>query len=119
MGKIRLERMQFYAYHGHYPEEKVAGTKFEIDLTLETSLKKAGISDELTDTLNYQEAYAIVREVMGNSYNLLEHIAHHILTKLKDQFSELETACVKISKMNPPMGGQMRCVSVEMKLNEI
>ena len=119
MGNIRLEKMQFYAYHGHYPEEKVVGTKFEVDLMMESSLNAAGKSDDLVDTLNYQEAYEVVKEVMGNSYNLLEHIAHQILTNLKSQFSQLEFAQVKISKMNPPMGGQMQCVSVEMNLDEI
>ena len=34
---VFLERMQFYGYHGHNPEERTLGQRFEVDVSLETS----------------------------------------------------------------------------------
>jgi len=119
MGKIILEKMQFLAYHGHYPEEKVVGNKFEVDLKIEAPLTSAGKSDDLNDTLNYQLAYAIVKKVMDQKYNLLEKIGYEILNEIQSAFSEIGDATVYIRKINPPMGGQMDNVAVEMNLQDL
>lgn len=114
MGCIHLEGMEFYAYHGHYDVEKVVGTKFVVDLTLETDLKVAGKSDKLEDTINYQEIYKVIQEVMKHKSNLIENVAHRIMNAVYDRFETINKATVKLSKMNPPLGGKLKCVSVTM-----
>jgi dihydroneopterin aldolase len=114
MGLIHLNDMEFYAYHGCFKEEQVAGNWFLVNLTLETDLNKAGETDNIKDTLNYQAAYALVKHEMAQKSNLLEHVAKRILDKLFQTFSQLEYARINISKMNPPMGGRMKSVGVEM-----
>jgi 7,8-dihydroneopterin aldolase/epimerase/oxygenase len=115
MGLIHLEDMEFYAYHGCFREEQIAGNRFLVNLTLETGMDKASATDDITDTLNYQTAYGIVKREMSVKSHLLEHIARRILDTLFMKFPNLDSASVKVSKMNPPMGGSMRCVSVEME----
>ena len=115
MGIIEIEGMEFYAYHGHFPVEQVVGNRFIVDLTLFTDCTKAAKSDDLVDALNYQEVYLVVKEEMQIASHLLEHVAGRILQRLYREFESLEKAQVKISKLNPPMGGEIGKVSVTME----
>lgn len=115
MNKIIISGMEFFAFHGHYPEEKLAGNKFLVDLVMFTDTSKAEKTDELDDALNYQVAYAIVSDILTNTKsNLLEKIADNVLTAIFDEFPELQKATITIKKINPPMGGQIDHVGVEI-----
>jgi len=116
MGVIRIEEMEFYAYHGHYQEEQIVGNKFLVDLEMHTDTEKAAQTDNLKDALNYQVAYKLVKKEMDSASHLLEHIGGRILDALYKEFGDaLEKCSVKVSKMNPPMGGKMNCVSVTVE----
>lgn len=115
MGTIHLENMEFYAYHGHFEEEQIVGNQFLVNLTLKTNMEKAAVSDNLEDALNYQAAYKIIQEEMKKKSHLLENIAGRILDAIYDNFEGISQAEVKVSKLNPPMGGVMDNVSVTMK----
>ncbi len=115
MGLIQIEEMEFYAFHGHYEEEQIVGNRFLVNLDMETNMAAAAESDQLEDALNYQAAYRLVKnEMKRTKSNLLENIGKRILDALYEEFDEIDKATIKISKMNPPMGGPMRCVSVTM-----
>ena len=115
MGVIELEGMEFYAYHGHFAKEQIVGNRFIVDLTLFTDCTTAAKSDELIDALNYQSAYLIVKEEMQIKSHLLEHVAERILKHLYVDFETIEKAKIKISKLNPPLGGQIEKVSVTLE----
>ncbi len=106
--------MEFYSYHGHYEEERIVGNRFLVDLMMETDCEAASKSDILADALDYQRAYELIREEMKSKSYLLEHIAHRILDTLFENFDNLEKAEIKVSKLNPPMGGKIRAVSVTL-----
>ncbi len=114
MGLIRIEDMEFYAFHGHYREEQIVGNHFMVDVAIETDTDRAGKSDELRDTLNYQTAYIVVKREMEINSKLLEHIATRILNALYNELSGVRKATVKVSKLNPVMGGRIGRVSVEI-----
>ncbi|HKK58853.1 MAG TPA: dihydroneopterin aldolase [Salinivirga sp.] len=114
MGKIQIENMEFYAYHGCYKEEQVVGNHFLVDLTLETDCKKPMKSDNLEDALNYLKVYEFVKAEMQIKSHLLEHVAGRILETLYAEFDQIEHATVKVRKMNPPLGGKMESVSVTL-----
>ena len=111
MGVIEIEGMEFYAYHGHFAEEQVVGNRFIVDLTLFTDCAEASKNDDLMDALDYQIVYLIVKEEMQIKSHLLEHVAGRILDRFIG-FESIEKVKVKISKLNPPMGGQIEKVSV-------
>ena len=116
MNKILITGMEFFAFHGHYEEEKLAGNKFVVDLTLWYNTRKAEQSDNLEDALNYQSVYISVKEVISNTkVNLLEHLAAKILDTLFSEFDNLRKAEVYLKKVNPPMGGQIKDVGVVMR----
>jgi len=115
MALIEIEGMEFYAFHGHFAVEKVAGNRFLVNLQIEADCSNAGLTDHLEDTLDYQKAYLAVKEEMAIPSDLLEHVAQRIINRIKDEFPEAQKVSVKVSKMNPPMGGQIRKVSVTME----
>ena len=105
MGQIKIENMEFYAFHGHYREEQIVGSKFLVDLTIDADLSRPSDSDKLKDAINYQLAYRLVKEEMEKKSKLLENTAKRILDIIYDNFEGIREVTVKISKMNPPMGG--------------
>lgn len=111
---IELENMEFFAYHGCYKEEQVVGNQFVVNLRLETSNIDAISSDRLKDAINYQKAYELVKKEILVTSHLLEHVSGRILQSLFQEFTLLDSATVKVSKLNPPMGGKMDRVSVTL-----
>jgi len=118
MGMISLEGMDFFAYHGCFAEEQVIGTRFIVDLFFETDTSPAEVSDDLKQTVNYQSVYQLVKKEMEVKAHLLEHVAHRILKSVTVSFPAIRAAEVKISKLNPPLGGKIDRVSVTLSTND-
>jgi len=116
MSLISIEGMEFFAYHGCFKEEQIIGTKFIVDLFIETETSLAEETDDLTKTINYQEVYSIVKKEMKIKSKLLENVGRRILSSLKYNFPETKNATIKISKLNPPLGGKMKNVSLTIEL---
>jgi dihydroneopterin aldolase len=120
MGKIKIEEMEFYAFHGHYREEQIVGNRFLVDLELKTDFRKPAHSDQLRDAVNYQQAYQIVKnEMRRTKSNLLENIGKRILDALFAEMDGIQKATVRIRKLNPPMGGPIRSVGIKMSRKSI
>lgn len=112
VGVIELEEMEFYAYHGCFKEEQVVGNRFIVNVTLETDCSVSSVTDNIDDALNYVSVYKLVKEQMKQNSDLLEHLNKRIIDSIYDHFPQIIKATAKVSKMNPPMGGQMKCVSL-------
>jgi len=112
MGLIQIENMEFYSFHGHFKEERIVGNRFLVDLTVETDMKIPAESDNLKDAVNYQRLYEIVKQEMEKKSHLLENIAGRILNAIYAETEGIKNATIKVSKMNPPMGGKVGSVSV-------
>ncbi|MCX6326563.1 MAG: dihydroneopterin aldolase [Bacteroidia bacterium] len=112
MGTIRIEDMEFYSFHGHFKEERIVGNKFLVDVNIETDMTMAAESDNLKDAVNYQRVYEIIKQQMDHKSHLLENIAGRILDAIYAEMDGIKKATVKVSKMNPPMGGKIGSVSV-------
>lgn len=112
MGLIQIENMEFYSFHGHFKEERIVGNKFLVDLTIETDMEVPSKSDNLKDAVNYQRLYEIIKQQMEMKSHLLEHIAGRILDSIYAEMEGIKKATVKVSKMNPPMGGKIGSVSI-------
>lgn len=114
MSIIKLEGMEFFAYHGCFKEEQIIGTKFRVDLSIETNVEQASINDDLHLTINYLSVYQMVKAQMEINSKLLETVGKRILDELYIKFTGVIKAEVKVSKLNPPLGGKLDCVSVTM-----
>jgi len=109
---ITLDEMDFYAYHGCYEQEKIVGTRFTVNVAIEVDIALAAQTDKVTDALNYVEVYQVVKKEMEQPSNLLENVASRIINTLRERFPAIIKASVKVSKVNPPVGGSMKSVSV-------
>ena len=116
MATIAINGMRFYAHHGCFEQERAIGTHFRVDLVLETDTSRAEVTDNIADTVNYLEVYQVVKKEMSRPSNLLEHVARRVGERVKNDFSSVTAVRVKVSKLNPPLGGQMESVSVEVAL---
>jgi dihydroneopterin aldolase len=51
---------------------------------------------------------------MQQPSHLIEHVAWRIKQAVKEQFNAIQSVQVKVCKLNPPLGGQVEQVSVEL-----
>ena len=114
MSKIILENMEFHAFHGCLEFEQQLGNTFLVSLSMEINTEKAGKTDNLEDTLNYQLIYDVVKEQMEIQSKLIEHVGQRILDSIFEQFPQIEELNVKLSKLNPPLGGKVERVTIEL-----
>ena len=114
MSTIKLEGMEFFAYHGCYDEEQITGNKFIVDVLVEVDTSKAEEDDDLSGTLNYQEIYRLVKMEMAINSKLLEHVASRIIDTIYEAFPLIGKAKVTVYKLDPPLGGKVDRVSVTL-----
>lgn len=114
-GYIEIEGMEFYAFHGCYETERIVGNKFLVDLLIETDCTRSSETDNIEDAVNYQKAYELIKDEIQIKSHLLENVCKRIIDVLYSNFENIEKIKVKVSKLNPPMGGQMQKVSVTLE----
>jgi dihydroneopterin aldolase len=113
--KIYLHKMEFYGYHGVFPEENRLGQRFIVDLAVETDLRRAGGTDRLADSVNYEELYRLCRTVVEeNTFRLIEAVAETIARHLLEKFPAVKSCTVTVTKPNPPIAGHVGSVAVEI-----
>ena len=108
---IELRHLTFHAHHGVLPEERLLGNTFTVDLTLEADISEAIANDQLSSTINYAEAYEVVKREMNIPSQLLEHVCGRIGTALLHHFPTLQQVQVSVAKHNPPIEGAGNCQS--------
>ena len=117
MGTIRVKNIRVYAYHGCLVEEGKIGSDYRVDLTAKANLKKSSKSDSLQDTVDYVHLSKIVREEMAIRTKLLETVADKILDRILLEIPLVDSVKVKVSKLNPPIGGNVEMVTITMYKN--
>lgn len=116
MGRIAINDMRFYAHHGCFEQERAIGTHFRVDLAFTTDTSKAEVSDNIADTVSYLDVYQTVKREMRQPSNLLEHVARRVGEAVLADYPAVDEVTVRVYKLNPPLGGQMHSVSVELTL---
>ncbi|MDC6365175.1 MULTISPECIES: dihydroneopterin aldolase [Flavobacteriaceae] len=114
MGKIKLNNIRVHSNHGCLKEEMLIGSDYRVDLEVTTDLSKPSQSDKLTDTVDYVHLNNIVKDEMAVRSNLLEHVAKRIIDRIFSEIPEVNTINVEVSKINPPIGGDVESVSVKL-----
>lgn len=111
-GRIALEGLEFHAFHGVYPHERESGNWFEVDIAVDTDFSKAAKTDELTGTVDYEAIYRVVKNEMDKPSKLLETVGENIVDEVLLQFPNVSNVELKISKLNPPIGGKAKKATV-------
>jgi dihydroneopterin aldolase len=111
-GRISLEGLEFHAFHGVYPHERESGNWFEVDISIETNILEGAIRDDLDKTVNYEVLYQFVKEEMAKPSKLLETVAEKIVERVLQDLPQVQQVELKISKINPPIGGKCKKASL-------
>ena len=107
MGKITqevaLREMRFFAPIGYYEEEQLLGNEFYVDLIVTFPFQSAN-SEDLNNTVNYEELFQILQAVMRPKRKLLESAAEEVLNALRLKYPLLSKIYISIRKTTPPFG---------------
>lgn len=115
MHKIQVEGINIYAYHGCLVEEAKIGCNYIVDVIMETDFSEAAKKDDLSKTIDYVTVYNIVKIQMAIRSKLIEQVGQRIVNELKKQLDGLKSLEVKVTKLNPPMNGNVEKVSIVIK----
>ena len=112
---IRIRKATFYAYHGVLTEEQSVGGKFEAEVDIYTDFSGASAHDNLQQTIDYNSVYKFMYKlVLEQKYYLLESLTYKIANELLKNFTKINKIAVRIRKNNPPLGGVIDYVEVEV-----
>lgn len=112
---IRIKKATFYAYHGVLSEEQSVGGKFEADVDIYTDFTEAAKKDSLKQTIDYDKVYKFMYHLaLEQKYYLIEALSMRIANELLKTFSQISKVAVRVRKNNPPLGGVVDCVEVEV-----
>lgn len=109
---ILLEDVEFYSNHGVFEQENKVGNVFIINLKIGFDITQASESDDVSDTIHYGEVYDTICQEMQKPSKLIEHVAKRIVSSLRTRFPLIENIELKLSKRNPPIGGQAKYASI-------
>ena len=112
MNTIHLKNIRVHANHGCLVEEEKIGSDYLVNLTVDADLSHAARTDALEDTVDYVALNLIVKEEMAIRSKLLEQVGFRIIERILNEFPEVVFSKVTVSKLNPPIGGDVEMVSV-------
>ena len=115
MGTIKLQNIRTYSFHGCLEEEAKIGSDYRVDLKIKTDLRRSSVTDELKDTVDYVLLNKIIVEEMAIRSKLLEHVAHRIITRIFSEIPSVSRILLAVSKLNPPIGGDVEAVTIEIE----
>ena len=112
---IRIEGIDLQAFVGIYPHEHEMRQPLVIDLALYLSLKEAGLNEDISMTLDYDEVVQLTHRIVEERhYKLVETLAETIASRMKEAFSpKLEKIRVRVAKPRALL--QVRGVLIEIE----
>lgn len=114
MGIIKVENIRVFAYHGCLKEETKIGSDYRVDLKVKADLQTSAVTDKLSDTVDYVFLNRVIKEEMDVASQLLETVAKRILNRIFSEATNVKKATVWVSKLNPPIGGDVEKVTIKM-----
>ncbi|HQV98708.1 MAG TPA: dihydroneopterin aldolase [Bacteroidia bacterium] len=112
MGIIKVGPIRMYGYHGCLPEEEKIGGYYDVNVELETDFSGAEKTDNLKQTVDYCDVYNIIIREMKIRSKLIEHVAARMADALKKEIKGIEQLSLELTKIAPPMNGDVAMVSV-------
>ncbi|GAB5417159.1 MAG: dihydroneopterin aldolase [Crocinitomicaceae bacterium] len=109
---IEVNGIKTYAHHGCLPEEAAIGGHYIVDVHLETNFSIAALDDDLGATVDYVDVNKIVLREMAIRSKLIEHVGQRIVTALQNEVSGIEYMRVKVTKLTPPINGDVDNVAI-------
>jgi dihydroneopterin aldolase len=115
MDKIWVEGIRLFAFHGCLAEEAKIGTEYLVDLVVWGDIESSFDEDDLLKTMDYVKINEIVSKNMAIRAKLIENVAHRIITNIFNEMPIVQKVKIKLTKLYPPINGDVEKVSVELK----
>ena len=113
MDVIKIEDLEIFAHHGVFEDEKKNGQKFYMNAWLYCDLKKAGMSDQLTDSTHYGEVCLQMKQSMTEeSFDLIERACEKTVEDILLRFPLIQGVRLEVRKPNAPIPMNFSSVSV-------
>lgn len=109
---VRLENLKFYSFIGVFPEERMIGNDFILNISVSFNATRFK-SENLDTTISYADIYEIVAKEMQIKWLLLESVAKEIGDNILNKWDFITEISIKIEKVNPPIPGMKGSGSVE------
>lgn len=114
--KINVTGVEALGYHGLYDSEREIGQPFVVDVELSLDLEKAGKTDDLQYSVDYNDiAQLVYNEIVGPPMKLLETMAEKICEKIFAAYSLVEEIKVTVHKPRAPISVPFGDVSITIK----
>jgi dihydroneopterin aldolase len=110
---ISLEGMKFYTSTGIYPEEKILGNELVADVHI--SIEEKEPITTLSQTIDYEKVYHIIKQEMKQAYPMLETLVQHCIEQIKGSFPQVIMIEMILRKLHPPLPGEIKCSKVTLK----
>ena len=107
MGFISLKGVEVFAKIGVSPEERLIGRKILVDVTIKYSLKKAGLSDHLDDTLDYGIISEAIHNHLKKEFHLMEAACHAIAEEILKRAIDIKEMTITMQKISPFLQGNV------------
>lgn len=115
MDEIRIDNLEVYAYHGVFPEENKKGQHFYLNAVLYTDTRKAGKTDELTDSTHYGLVCEEMTKVMTeHTWKLIESAAEHVAEHVLLKYPLIRAIDLEVKKPEAPIPLPFASVSVKI-----
>ena len=107
---LNLRGMNFFGYHGVYPEERKLGCQFTVDLQLKGDFSLETTNDDIGRTVDLVEVYRCIEEIIcDKSFNLIETLAEEIALTVLAEFNVKQVTAF-VRKLNPPLPGAIESI---------
>jgi len=107
--------MRFHTRVGLLPHEQDHPQPLELDLTVWTSLRRAGETDSLRRVLDYRDLYALVAGTVGESHHrLLEGLCEKVAARVLG-LEAVDRVRVGARQPHAPISGPLAYVEVVLE----
>ncbi len=111
--RIFINGLSLHAYHGVMAYESKVGQTFTIDMVLDIDLAAAARSDQVKDTVSYDQVVACASDVFcAQRYKLIEAAAGKVADAVLAKFSRVRSIEVTIHKPHAPIAATFDDVGV-------
>jgi len=114
---IRLEGIQVNAPVGYYSHERENGVAFLVNMEVGTDFSRAGLGDEIADTINYEDLVAVVKKEMSKPAKLIEYAACRIKEELLRLFPAISYLRLELQKQAPPLALKTASATIVITYN--
>ena len=101
---IKVTNMKVFAYHGVLEEEKKNGQDFYLNAKVYVDMRKAGLTDQLEDTINYDSVCIFLAEVFAEKqFDTIEAAAEYTVQEIIVNFPTIEAMELEVRKPHAPL----------------